>query len=211
MSGEPINAKLEIFDPPLCCSTGVCGPSVDPALPKFAADLEWLQQQGVKVERFNLAQQPGAFANNPVVKTALQQEGNDCLPLVLVDGAIVSRAAYPTRNELASIAGLEVAEPISRFTPAVAELVAIGAAIASNCEPCFRYHYAQAKKLGVAKRDIALAVAMAKTVKEAPAKAVIDLAERYLGGLPKPEEAGAPEEGSCCSCSPGGGSQDKCC
>lgn len=54
--------ELLVFDPALCCSTGVCGPEVDPALVSFAADLEWLRTRGVQVRRFNLAQEPGAFA-----------------------------------------------------------------------------------------------------------------------------------------------------
>ena len=51
--------KLEVFDPPMCCSSGVCGPKVDPVLPRFAADLEWMKSQGVAVSRYNLAQLPG--------------------------------------------------------------------------------------------------------------------------------------------------------
>jgi hypothetical protein len=61
--------KLEIFDRAMCCSTGVCGPSVDPALPRFAADLEWLKARGVAVERFNFAQQTDAFAARTEVMT----------------------------------------------------------------------------------------------------------------------------------------------
>ena len=57
--------KLAVYDPPMCCSTGVCGPAVDPVLPRVAADLDWLKRQGVQVERYNLAQQPQAFASNP--------------------------------------------------------------------------------------------------------------------------------------------------
>ena len=53
--------KLEVFDPPMCCSTGVCGPSINPALPQLAADLQWLKDLGVQIERFGLAQQPAAF------------------------------------------------------------------------------------------------------------------------------------------------------
>ena len=98
--------KLQVFDPAMCCSTGVCGPNPDPVLPRFAADLQWLSNQGITVERFNLAQQPQAFASNPIVKSALAQYGNDCLPLILVDGAIASRGSYPTRQELATLAGL---------------------------------------------------------------------------------------------------------
>lgn len=63
--------RLDVFDPPLCCSTGVCGPRVDPVLPRFAADLEWLRQRGVAVTRCNPAQPPQAFVAQPVVAAAL--------------------------------------------------------------------------------------------------------------------------------------------
>ena len=58
-------STIRVFDPAMCCSSGVCGPSVDPELTRFAADVAWLQQQGVTIERFNLAQQPAAFAASP--------------------------------------------------------------------------------------------------------------------------------------------------
>lgn len=105
--------KLEVFDPPMCCSTGVCGPSVDPALVRFTADFHWLAGQGVVVDRFNLAQQPQAYVANPVVKSALRELGNGCLPLILVNGAIVSKGHYPTRKELASMTGVEYEAPVS--------------------------------------------------------------------------------------------------
>ena len=60
-----------VFDPARCCSTGLCGRSVDPELPRLAADVDWLQQQGVSIERFNLSQQPAAFADTPAVTEAL--------------------------------------------------------------------------------------------------------------------------------------------
>jgi hypothetical protein len=99
--------NLEIFDPPMCCSTGVCGPNVDPALVQFSSDFLWVASHGVHVERYNLAQQPQAFAANQAVKAALTKDGNACLPLILVDGAIVSQGRYPVREELARLAGLE--------------------------------------------------------------------------------------------------------
>ncbi len=99
--------RVEVFDPPMCCSTGVCGPRVDPALVRFAADLHWLANQRVAVERYNLAQQPQAFAANRAVKTALQERGNHCLPLILLDGSIVCEGRYPARDELARIAGVQ--------------------------------------------------------------------------------------------------------
>jgi hypothetical protein len=100
--------KLEVFDPPMCCSTGVCGADIDPVLPRFAADLEWLKTQGIKVERYNLAQEPGAFVAHESVKVALHEEGNSCLPLILVDGQIISRATYPDRAALAGYVGVNV-------------------------------------------------------------------------------------------------------
>jgi AhpD family alkylhydroperoxidase len=187
--------KVEVFDPPMCCSTGLCGPTVDPALARFSADLHWLTNEGVNVERYNLAQQPLAFATNPVVKGALETEGNQCLPLILVNGQIASRGAYPAREELARLSGVGAGVPAPGiYTDAVAELVAIGAAIAANCEPCFKYHYQQAKKLGISREDMMRAVKTAQSVKETPAKAMLQLAHRYLEGDP----AGLPVVQSCC-------------
>jgi len=94
-------SHLQVYDPAMCCSTGVCGPQVDPVLPKFAADLEWLKEQGHQVERFNLAQDAAQFADNRSVQQLLQDEGVECLPLILVDGQVVSRSTYPSRENLA--------------------------------------------------------------------------------------------------------------
>lgn len=100
-------AKLQVFDPPMCCSSGVCGPNVDPTLPRFAADLEWLKSKGIEVERCNLAQDPGAFVHNPTLKRALNSKGMKCLPLVSLDGEIITSGAYPTREELARLTGVQ--------------------------------------------------------------------------------------------------------
>lgn len=104
--------KLEVFDPPLCCPTGVCGPSVDPAIVRFAADLEWLKGRGIKVRRFGLSQVPGEFIRNAVVKGIIEKEGTGCLPLILVDGEAACKGRYPVRDELARLAGLRNDTPI---------------------------------------------------------------------------------------------------
>jgi len=91
---------IQVYDKPMCCSTGVCGPQVDPVLPRFAADLEWLKSQGHHVERFNLAQQAAAFVQNSQVQQLLATQGTDCLPLIMVDGHIMSRREYPSRDML---------------------------------------------------------------------------------------------------------------
>jgi hypothetical protein len=100
---------LSIYDPAMCCSTGVCGPEVDPKLARFSADLEWLRSCGVNVERFNLAQEPGAFASTPLVKAALEEAGEAALPIFLVDGRLVMSGTYPTRDQLAAWTGASTA------------------------------------------------------------------------------------------------------
>jgi hypothetical protein len=96
---------IQVYDKPMCCSTGVCGPKVDPVLPRFAADLAWLKSQGHQVERFNLAQQPTAFVQNSEVQQLLATKGTDCLPVIVVDGRILSRCEYPSRDTLATWVG----------------------------------------------------------------------------------------------------------
>lgn len=105
----PPTPHISVFDPPMCCSTGVCGPVVDPQLTRFAADLAWIAAQGVTVGRFNLAQQPQAFVSHDLVRTALEQDGDACLPLVLADGLVVSRGSYPSREALAQAAEIPAA------------------------------------------------------------------------------------------------------
>ena len=93
-------AYIEIYDPALCCSSGVCGADVEQALVSAAADVAWATDNGAEIARFNLAQQPMAFAENAVVKAFLERAGAEALPLVLVGGQIVLAGRYPTRDEL---------------------------------------------------------------------------------------------------------------
>ena len=65
--------------------------------------------QGVEVERYELSSQPGAFVQNTVVKGALDSHGVDCLPLIIVDGEIVSKGAYLNRADLSAKVGIEIA------------------------------------------------------------------------------------------------------
>lgn len=98
---------IQVFDPAMCCPSGVCGPGVDPALARFAADVAWLKSQGICVDRFNLSQNPKAFVSSEVVRRTLQSEGTECLPLVVVGLEVKSRGSYPTRPQLAEWAGIE--------------------------------------------------------------------------------------------------------
>jgi len=188
-------SPMTVVDRPLCCSSGVCGPEPDLELVRFAADVDWLEQQGVAVTRINPSQDPEAFLAQEAVVRVFDEKGNACLPAIVVDGILVSSGRYPERDQLAEFAGLGCPDD-GLVTPAVTELVAIGAAIASNCEPCFRYHYAQALTLGVSRADMTRAVTIAQTVKDAPAQAVLDMAHRYLSGDATRDDP-APATGCC--------------
>ncbi|EKT0591473.1 arsenite efflux transporter metallochaperone ArsD [Morganella morganii] len=102
--------KLEVFDPALCCSTGVCGTDVDQALVDFATDFDWLKKQGANVRRFNLGQEPMEFVNNAKAKVFLETAGADALPLLLLDGEVVLTGRYPKRHELARWFGIRISD-----------------------------------------------------------------------------------------------------
>jgi hypothetical protein len=97
---------ITVYDPPMCCSTGVCGPEVDPKLAQFAGDLDWLKIQGIEVRRFNLAQDPAAFVEHPEIKALLDRSGSDELPAIVVGTKLAWQGYYPSRTELAEAAGL---------------------------------------------------------------------------------------------------------
>jgi len=92
---------LFVFDPAMCCSSGVCGTDVDQALVTFSADVEWLKRHGITVQRYNLAQQPMAFVENTLAKSFLEHSGAEGLPLILLDGEFVMAGRYPAREDLA--------------------------------------------------------------------------------------------------------------
>lgn len=105
-------AKLSVYDPPMCCSTGVCGTDTDDRLAQFAAALDWAKKNGAEVERYDLGHQPGAFATNPMVKSLLETDGMACLPLVLVDGRVLAKGDYPSREAIG--AGLAIGDSSDR-------------------------------------------------------------------------------------------------
>lgn len=97
--------KIEIYDPAMCCPSGVCGPGVDPELVRIQEALRQIQKQApeVMVLRYGLSTDPQAFAENPVVAEMLRSEGTDLLPLVFADGEIVTRGRYPSNRQLQAL------------------------------------------------------------------------------------------------------------
>lgn len=100
--------KMIIFDPAMCCSTGVCGPGVDPELLRVSTLLNNLKSNGVFVERHNLSNNPQAFVSNKVINELLNSQGVDVLPVIIVDGEVVKTKGYPTNEEFCSL--LEIPE-----------------------------------------------------------------------------------------------------
>ncbi|QIB69424.1 arsenite efflux transporter metallochaperone ArsD [Aminipila butyrica] len=91
--------KMIIFDPAMCCSTGVCGPSVNPELLRVATTLNKLNNKGIIVDRYNLASSPQAFVDNSTINTLINSEGIDILPVTILDNEVVKIKEYPSNNE----------------------------------------------------------------------------------------------------------------
>ncbi len=97
---------VHVYEPALCCNTGVCGEDVDQRLVEFTADLNHLTGQGADIARHNLDNDPLAFAADESVRGFLEVAGSEGLPLTTVDGVTVLTGAYPTRDQLLRYAGL---------------------------------------------------------------------------------------------------------
>lgn len=97
--------RVELFEPAMCCETGVCGPSVDQQLIDVREDLRWAQAQGATVARRNLSSDPDAFVANPKVTGLMAAFGDKALPALVVDGEIAVHGRYPSRDELAGLLG----------------------------------------------------------------------------------------------------------
>ena len=110
-------SEIRIFDPALCCATGVCGVDLDQELVNVSADIDWVKRQGGDIARYNLASEPTAFASRENVRAFLQLAGSAGLPLVLVDGLTVLAGSYPTRAQLAGWAGISDSSIRERVDP----------------------------------------------------------------------------------------------
>ncbi|MBK5210979.1 MAG: arsenite efflux transporter metallochaperone ArsD [Coriobacteriia bacterium] len=99
--------KLQIFEPAMCCSTGLCGVSIDSELLRISTSLEALNKRGIKVDRFNLSSAPQEFIDNSIVNEFVNAEGADALPIVVLDDVIVIAGRYPSNDELADVFDLE--------------------------------------------------------------------------------------------------------
>lgn len=106
-----ITGRVELYEPAMCCQTGVCGPSVAQQLIEVREDLRWAEAQGAQVARHNLSSDPDAFVANPKVTGLMAAFGEAALPVLVVDGDIAIHGRYPSREELAGLLAAK-AEPV---------------------------------------------------------------------------------------------------
>ncbi len=92
--------KLEIFEPSMCCDSGVCGPEPDKALIELQNSIQLLKKVGVETKRYAINQAPLVFVQNAVVRDFIKANGPGKLPLTLLDNKIIKSGAYPTIVEL---------------------------------------------------------------------------------------------------------------
>jgi len=197
--------SIEVFDPAMCCSTGVCGPDVDDALADFANDVKWLKSQGINVQRFNLGQEPEAFKMNPQVLSRLQKGGSEVLPIIFVNGEIVSEGGYPDRESLirwTKKIGYDKVES-EKEKPAVSEtlytekteiLIAIGAAVASGNTEDLKIMFEQGLESGISKDDLSKAMQTGLNIRQKPLTNIVETANELLG---VPSNGCAPGSGCC--------------
>lgn len=93
---------MSIYEPAMCCETGICGVGVDPELLRISTVFNNLQKNGVAAARFNLNSSPQAFVNNSEINKLLMSGGVESLPATVIDGKIVKTKEYPTNEEIAS-------------------------------------------------------------------------------------------------------------
>jgi hypothetical protein len=100
--------KIEIFDPAMCCPTGLCGTNISTELMRIAVVIETLKKQGIMVTRHNLRDEPQVYVTNLVVNDYLQKYGAEALPITLVDGEVAVSKTYPTTRQMSEWSGVNL-------------------------------------------------------------------------------------------------------
>lgn len=94
--------KLEFFEPSMCCSTGICGPSVDERLIRIKENMDLLSSKykDLKIYRYQISQQPVKFSTNRAVFALVKEHGKKALPITALNGEVIKYGEYPTLEEM---------------------------------------------------------------------------------------------------------------
>lgn len=174
---------IEVYDPAMCCSTGVCGPDVDDSLADFANDVKWMKGQGIEVNRFNLGQEPEVFKSNPAVLSKLKSEGSDVLPIIMINGEIVSQGGYPDRGQLTDWLSLNKpsSEAVNPAQNAEALLHNVEMAITNGDEIELRLHFQKAEEAGISKQELVQSMQAGINNRQRDTQSLLQTANSLLG------------------------------
>lgn len=95
--------KMSIYEPAMCCPTGLCGVSANPELLRISTVLNTLKKNGIEIKRYNLTNSPQEFVNNKLVNSFINVKGISSLPVTVLDGEIIIAGRYPTNEEFAEL------------------------------------------------------------------------------------------------------------
>jgi len=94
-----MNKTIFVYDPPMCCSSGVCGPNPDPILIEFQNTIDKLKAEGIAIERYVITQSPEKFKENAKVIALIQKEQLKVLPITFYNNKVVLKGKYPSFEE----------------------------------------------------------------------------------------------------------------
>jgi len=100
MPDSPASVDVEFFDPPMCCPTGICGPTIDQSLLDLNEMVMALQSQGISVARYQMTSNPSAFLGNSEVMKLVREQQMAALPITVVRGKVIKTKIYPTLPEV---------------------------------------------------------------------------------------------------------------
>ena len=91
---------IELFDPSMCCPTGLCGPTLDQTLLDVSDMILALQADGWLVERYQMTSHPHKFINNMDIMRLVREKQMAALPITTVNGQVIKVGIYPTLSEI---------------------------------------------------------------------------------------------------------------
>lgn len=103
---------LKIYEPAMCCATGVCGPSVDPELLRVSLMINQIKANGGQVERYNLTDNPMNFVTDTIVNDLLNKEGVDILPIIMINDEIVKIRGYISDEEMLTLLDIKTKKAV---------------------------------------------------------------------------------------------------
>jgi hypothetical protein len=93
---------LRIYEGPMCCSTGICGPEPDKVLIEFNETLQKIQREfnDVNVVRASISFNVNLFLEKNEIIELVKEQGPEVLPITMINGSIIAKQCYMPYDEL---------------------------------------------------------------------------------------------------------------